>query len=113
VIAYYNFDDADLKLVHCDTLGCTGPQSTTVVDGATGEVGISLSMALDVSGNPVISYYDTGNFALNVARCDDPACGGQRNYTQTNSPADRHPTFDPSVMRPMSRSSVTSTTRVA
>ena len=85
VIAYYNFDDADLKLVHCDTLGCTGPQSTTVVDGATGEVGISLSMALDVSGNPVISYYDTGNFALNVARCDDPACAVVSvNHTQTN-----------------------------
>ena len=31
-------------------------------------------MALDASGNPVISYFDSANGALKVAHCNDPNC---------------------------------------
>ena len=85
VIAYYNADDGDLKLVHCDNVACANTQSDVVVDGDAGEVGINLSMTLDFSGNPVMSYYDSDNLSLNVARCDDPACATATiSPTQTN-----------------------------
>ena len=84
VVAYYNATAGDLKVVHCANLDCSGPQPSNLVDGSSGDVGTSLSMTLDVSGNPVMSYYDSTNIALNVARCDDPTCStAVVNQTQT------------------------------
>lgn len=74
-IAYYNATDGDVRLVHCSNAACTGVQSGPMIDGATGDVGAHLSMALDLSSNPVIAYYDADFQALKVARCDDSACG--------------------------------------
>jgi hypothetical protein len=73
-IAYYNATQGDLKLVHCLDEDCTGPLTSVLVDGDTTNVGEYLSMTLDLSSNPVISYYDSSNLALNIARCDDVAC---------------------------------------
>jgi hypothetical protein len=74
VIAYYNATAGDLKLVHCGNEGCTGTQTSVLVDGAAGDVGASLSMTLDLASNPVISYFDADNLALAIARCDDLSC---------------------------------------
>ena len=73
-IAYYNATGFDLKLVHCTDQDCSGPQTSVLVDGAGTSVGESLSMTLDLSSTPVISYYDADNLALAIARCDDVAC---------------------------------------
>ena len=73
-IAYYNATALDLKLVHCTNADCTGPQTSVLVDGAGTNVGANLSMTLDLSSTPVISYYDADNLALAIARCDDVTC---------------------------------------
>lgn len=73
-IAYYNATALDLKLVHCTNGDCTGPQTSVLVDGAGTNVGANLSMTLDLSSTPVISYYDADNLALAIARCDDVTC---------------------------------------
>ena len=73
-IAYYNATQADLKLVHCTNEDCSGAQTSVLVDGAGTLVGESLSMTLDLSSNPVISYFDADNLALAIARCDDVNC---------------------------------------
>jgi hypothetical protein len=70
-IAYYNATAGDLKLIHCDSEDCTGGQTSVLVDDVAG---ISLSMTLDQGSSPVISYYDSDNLALAIARCDDSAC---------------------------------------
>ena len=74
-IAYYNATQGDLKLIHCTDQGCTGPQSSVLVDGTgAADVGANLSMTLDLASNPVISYYDATNLGLSIARCDTTAC---------------------------------------
>lgn len=73
-IAYYNATLSDLKLIHCTNQDCTGAQASVLVDGAGAHVGANLSMTLDLSSTPVISYYDADNLALTIARCDDVSC---------------------------------------
>ena len=40
----------------------------------TVDVGEHTSVAIGINGNPVISYFDSTNFAVSVATCNDPAC---------------------------------------
>ncbi|MEE8603642.1 cell wall-binding repeat-containing protein [Euzebya tangerina] len=76
VIAYYDIDNADLKVVRCNDPNCAGANETPRTVDATGDVGQHASLALDAGGHPVISYYDATNDRLKVALCDDPACAG-------------------------------------
>jgi hypothetical protein len=43
---------------------------------STGSVGLYTSLALDASGNPVISYFDFVDIELQLAHCNDPDCAG-------------------------------------
>ena len=62
LIAYYDFDEARLKLARLHE----GEVEIEVVD-SSGDVGLYCSLALDIQGNPVISYFDGGLGALKLA----------------------------------------------
>ena len=62
----------DLKLAYCNDVNCNG-HSIVAVDSA-GTVGWYTSLALDLFGNPVISYLDLTNGDLKLAHCSDTNC---------------------------------------
>ena len=75
MIAYQDINAADLKVAKCANAACTGVSTRTTVD-AMGNVGLNTSIAIGVDGLPVISYYDSTNQDLKVAKCANAACSG-------------------------------------
>jgi hypothetical protein len=74
VIAYYDETNADLKVVHCNDVNCSGGNESIATVDAVGGVGTYNSLALDAFGYPVISYYDETNGDLKVVHCGNANC---------------------------------------
>ena len=74
VISYYNNSSDDLKLMHCNDPNCQGSDEEIVFVDTVGDVGVSGSLSLDTSGNPVVAYHDRTNGQLKVMHCSDADC---------------------------------------
>ncbi len=73
VISYYDYTNSNLKVAVCGNSTCTSGNTVSTVD-SSGSVGDYSSLALNASGNPVISYEDFNNTVLKVAVCGNPTC---------------------------------------
>jgi hypothetical protein len=83
VIAYSDYTNYDLVLIHCNDANCVGnDESVVTVDTVDSRYA---SLQLDSNGFPVIAYYDSTNTALRLAHCTDVNCSGTKNITTIES----------------------------
>lgn len=71
VIAYWDQDNANVKLATC-TANCFTPAATwqiVTVDATADNVGVHTTLGLNGAGNPVIAYWDQTNLDLKMATC--------------------------------------------
>ena len=73
VISYQDSGFGRLDVLHCTNANCSGGQTPVEVDAST-LVGEYTSLALDASGKPVVSYYDTNLGNLKVLHCGNADC---------------------------------------
>ena len=84
VISYYDLSNGDLKAAKCINAACTGTSTLTTVD-SVGNVGLYTSITVGADGLPVISYIDSTNNDLKVAKCVNAACTGASTLTTVDS----------------------------
>ena len=74
VVAYYDYDNQKLKILHCNDSNCAGGDESITVPDLGVDVGGHPSLVLDGDWNPVVAYYDYDAKDLKVLHCDDPNC---------------------------------------
>jgi hypothetical protein len=79
LFSYFDATNGALKVIHCNDANCdpavNGAESISTVDDGNGnDVGYFTSLAMDVDGLPVISYYDMSAMNLMLLKCVDLSC---------------------------------------
>lgn len=75
VIAYQQgTGTVGMKVAKCLNTGCTGTPTLTIVDSTVVNVGAYTSLAMGQDGYPVISYKDSTNSTMKVAKCGTASC---------------------------------------
>jgi hypothetical protein len=93
VISYLELlaGDSRLRVTKCGNAGCSGGNTSVIVDAALG-TGAYSSIAVPLDGKPVISYYDFGsggsNKDLKVAKCGNATCSSGNTLTALDSAGD-------------------------
>ena len=86
VVSYFAaFPNSELRVLHCAEPTCTVGNTITAPDPAPA-VGRYTSLALDASGNPVVSYSALLVEDLKVLHCGDTTCSGAKPATATPLP---------------------------
>lgn len=80
VISYYDSTNGALKVATCNNIKCTSAATFPLDSG--GDVGRYSSIAIPRGdGKPVISYRDTTNSTVKVAKCANSTCTGTTTIT--------------------------------
>jgi len=83
VVAYYDADNGDLKLVVCSDSTCVAKAVVTV--DSTGTVGVYPSLVLNGSDYPIISYFDSTNNHLKLVACGNTTCTSGNTFKTVDS----------------------------
>lgn len=82
VISYFDSSSGALKVAKCANAACAGQATiSTVANTLGGTVGLYSAIAIGADGLPVISYFDSGNAVVRVAKCVNPDCSGTATRT--------------------------------
>lgn len=101
---FFFFSDA-VKLAVCTDPTCGVPPIIRTVDDSGDDwVGRFSAMALDGSGNPVISYFDETNGLLKLAVCADATCSAPPNIRIVDGGGDRVGRFNALALDGMAHS---------
>ena len=87
VISYNDSTNFSLKVAKCINEACTGTSTITAVDN-TVFAGFYTSIAIGNDGFPVISYLDSTNSNLKVAKCVNISCTGTSTITAVDTTGD-------------------------
>ena len=87
VIAYYDSGNVRLMVAKCDDANCFSSSTFAVDDSPGVVVGMYPSITVPPDGRPLISYYDSTNDRLKVARCGNPACNSGNVRTTVDASA--------------------------
>ncbi len=88
VVSYYYDPESDLKVLHCNDPNCSGEDESVWTPDFAGVVGFFTSLALDGSGNPVVSYFDFANRDLKVLHCGNANCNSGNSITSPDTAGD-------------------------
>jgi hypothetical protein len=76
VVSYLGGASNTLKVLHCNDPNCSGGDESITSPDTGVSFGEQSSLALDSTGNPIVSYQRGLNNTLKVLHCNDPNCSG-------------------------------------
>ncbi len=79
IISYYDRISHTLEVAHCNDIACSSALVSTIATDGSAE-GWGTSIAIDWSGYALISYYDSTNDDLRLARCLNQTCDFATTY---------------------------------